>query len=1669
MFLRQLFQCKFLTVLLLLGSTFYTATGRAEVWADVRDNVINNNGVINTDGSANACTQCHSYLKTVTVGVVEPAPLSRHSAPDTANFDGISDITAYNNITALSTIYGAAADPTYGFVDTTNDLIDNAKDRIYEWAADFINTGFMPMDPTVDILPGPPDGIIDTFVDAADLDTTKKALILNWALQGAPYAAPTATTDNNPTSITKLSAVVQGDFNTNVHFGTAVPGTYYFEYGTTTGYGSSTEVSPRSLTSTLFNTTKSIPATPGVSPDLKCGTLYHYRARATNGSAAGVSAAAGVDRTFRTLDCTAPVVAGVTITGNETSQTATEDADKEFFLTVSDDDPGVLNWTKTNGVNGGTVTLLSVTTSSATVRYLSAPDYFGPDTFTVTVTNATSAMTVPVSPPRVITFNMTVTDDNNDAPVISGTTTINNYEDGVNAANGMPTPIVVSLSASDVDASPTYHWDVTAANDGAPGISVNTGAAPTINYLPLANDNGSPADTFTVRVCDGGAVGTGNCDSQLVTVNLAAQQDNPTAVGEVSGINVLEGATNVSLTVIGNDLDPDAGEALTLVPVNVSVTSGDLTSVSVVGQQISVSHGGAEETTASLTYQVQDTTGRISANMVTANITVVGTDDPPTSANLTVAGTVDEATTSTIDLVIISNDPENATLAVCNTMTAPTSGNASVTIISSGPDRGKVLYSHDGTNVPAGGFADTFTYQVNDANNAACSSGMNSGFSTVTVNLAPVNDAPVAVVDSITVAEGGAATVLVGGNTSVLTNDTDEENGTGTGFTVSGNSTPAFSQAFSLNNADGTFSYQHDSSENFSSSFTYTVNDGAADSVAAGTVNITVTPVNDQPLINSMAPSTAMVLTEQTAANVYQVTQTDPDDGSFTYSLGATALAGDTPAGNMAINASGLVAWTPPRRGVFNKPTTMVTVTVSDVDASTAGANILSDSQSFMVATSPLDSDSDGVADYSDNCPSIPNAGQQDLDNDTVRILPQTDPSGIPADGDVDPAATDSANALAESYLKGGDACDEDADGDGLSNAYENLFTFLDPLDPADAAADEDGDGVSNLDEFLASTAPDKDSVGPTVNAPADITVDATGLLTVVDLGMATGNDLNEGESTLFKAAVGLTQQQKDDLAVAISGCQLFSDYETDIEPFRPGKHIVTWATCDSSGNSGQDDQVVNVKPLVSVSSGQSVGEGQAVEIDVVLNGDAIDSGSTVNYTVTGTAVAVDDHDAVSGTVIFNSPGNVGTISFNTETDGVTEADETVVFTLSSPNGVALSNARVHTVKITEANLAPQVALDVTQPNAVNDKQKGNAVYQLDGPVSIVADASDGNGDVLSFDWSASDASLLAAATIVSNQIDFDPNSLTAGSAYMVKVAVSDGSESVAVERLLRIKLPEANNWLIGQDDDGDGIDNLGEGYGDDDGDGIPNYKDNASTPANAIENQTGNLASSILIETDPGLRIAMGETALAAEASGVLIGKQDIADHGGAGGIAVSNADTDYTFYSGLLNFEISGLTDGIDSAHVVVPLSSAIQKDSVYRKYNSTGWFDFVEDDMNELRSAAGGEGACPQPGSNLYGPGLSVGDLCLQLTIQDGGANDADGLRNYIVKDPGGLALAPEPEAVADNSAEQASGRAGSLSLWLLLMLSITVAISWRLRLHQTINVRTLMKHRYSSSQR
>jgi hypothetical protein len=126
-----------------------------------------------------------------------------------------------------------------------------------------------------------------------------------------------------------------------------------------------------------------------------------------------------------------------------------------------------------------------------------------------------------------------------------------------------------------------------------------------------------------------------------------------------------------------------------------------------------------------------------------------------------------------------------------------------------------------------------------------------------------------------------------------------------------------------------------------------------------------------------------------------------------------------------------------------------------------------------------------------------------------------------------------------------------------------------------------------------------------------------------------------------------------------------------------------------------------------------------------------------------------------------------------------------------------------------------------------------------------------------------------------------------------------------------------------------------------------------------------------------------------------------------------------------------------------VVVPQTAAIPADAVYRKFLDGRWRNFSENAFNQLHSAAGSPGYCPPPGDAAWTSGLVEGYYCVQLTIQDGGPNDGDGVVNGSIEDPGGVASLLSTIDVVQNYPDiRSSGKGssgGSVDLWWLLVVA------------------------------
>ncbi|HIF6193522.1 TPA: tandem-95 repeat protein [Vibrio parahaemolyticus] len=213
-----------------------------------------------------------------------------------------------------------------------------------------------------------------------------------------------------------------------------------------------------------------------------------------------------------------------------------------------------------------------------------------------------------------------------------------------------------------------------------------------------------------------------------------------------------------------------------------------------------------------------------------------------------------------------------------------------------GPKNGSVIVNNDGTvtYTPDDNYVgkDTFTYVV--------TSGGVSESTTVTVNVTPVNDAPVAKDDIATTQEDTVVTI------DVLPNDTDAD---GDKLSIESASVPKEQGTVEVVNGKLVFT----PAENFNgdAEITYTVTDGQLTDEAK--VTVTVNPVNDAPTIkvDAVDSITEDAVSTDTVVATLTVRDTDTSEDQLTVSLennsnGYFVLVGDevklTQAGVDAVN-----------------------------------------------------------------------------------------------------------------------------------------------------------------------------------------------------------------------------------------------------------------------------------------------------------------------------------------------------------------------------------------------------------------------------------------------------------------------------------------------------------------------------------------------------------------------------------------------------------------------------------------------------------------------------------------------------------------------------------------------------------------------------------------------
>ncbi|HIF9323379.1 TPA: Ig-like domain-containing protein, partial [Photobacterium damselae] len=265
----------------------------------------------------------------------------------------------------------------------------------------------------------------------------------------------------------------------------------------------------------------------------------------------------------------------------------------------------------------------------------------------------------------------------------------------------------------------------------------------------------------------------------------------------------------------------------------------------------------------SFTVVVDDGNGGTDTIMVTVNVTPV--NDAPVGED--VSAETQEETAVTGQLTATDVDGDNLTFKP-----------------GSDPTNGQVTVNPDGSweYVPNSDFngEDSFTVVVDDGNGG-------TDTITVTVNVTPVNDAPVG--ENVTT-ETQEETAVTG---QLIATDVDGDN-----LTFKPGTNPENGQV--TVNADGSWEYVPNADFNGEDSFTVVVDDGngGTDTI---TVTVNVTPVNDAPVGEDVSAETQ----EETAVTG-QLTATDVDGDNLTFKPGT-----NPENGSVTINFDGSWEYVP--------------------------------------------------------------------------------------------------------------------------------------------------------------------------------------------------------------------------------------------------------------------------------------------------------------------------------------------------------------------------------------------------------------------------------------------------------------------------------------------------------------------------------------------------------------------------------------------------------------------------------------------------------------------------------------------------------------------------------------------------------------------------------------
>ncbi|MBA2282531.1 MAG: tandem-95 repeat protein [Acidimicrobiia bacterium] len=1011
---------------------------------------------------------------------------------------------------------------------------------------------------------------------------------------------------------------------------------------------------------------------------------------------------------------------------------------------------------------GGTVQVIEWdATSDGTFERLehTVPTVSGGDIVHPALTSGERTQSIATATPGLRTVQVRVTDngalDAADNSRVSLTTSAQLRVNAIPTAGSFTTSTAedtattIDLLGSDADNQPNaLAYDIVAAPPASAGSLGTVSSTGEVTFTPAANFNGSTS--FTYRVRDGSAstvAAWATSNTATVTIDVTAVNDAPTVTG---GSITTDEDTAGSVTVTGSDVE-DASLTFTVAS---PATNGNAscTPAGVCTYTPNPNFNGADS------FVVRGTdSGGLSAT-ATVSVTVVAVNDAPVAVDDTVIVTEDSSGNA---ITLAAGDVDDVTVS----FVAPLDDVENGTLTCAGS-------ACSYTPAPDYNGPDSFTFEVSD--------GELTDIGTITIDVTPVNDAPVAVdVPDATADEDVVASIGVGGT------DVD-----GDPVTVDSVTQPANGSATVA--GPNTVDYLGNANFFGIDVFDFTVVDGQGGS-DVGTVTVTVAPVNDAPVA---ADQTFTV--DEDVPTILSIAAGDVDGDSLTWSI----VSG--PANGTLVGSGPDLAYT----GALNfNGTDAFVVQVDDgnggVDTATVTVAVTPVNDQPVATSATVATDEDTELELT--------LGASDVDGDTLTVAAPVDG---PSNGTLECTGTTCTYVPAPNF-HGSDLFTFSVDdGNGSTDSASVTITVRSVNDaPVAADLEVETDEDTAVATPLTATDVDGDVLTFTVTAPGNGTVSGSGASRVyVPNPNSSGPDsfgftASDGHGGSDSGTVAIVVHAVNDAPIATGGSAAtdedvavsFQLGGTDVE----GDALVFTVTgspangalaCDAGGactftpapGSSGTEWV-----SYSVSDG-SLSSSGIFSISIAAVNDPPTATDTAVTTAEDTAVSItleaDDEEGDDLTYTIVSPPTNGTVECSGSSCVYTPAANYSgpdAFTWAASDGNPGQATATVSITVTPVNDAPR-ALDVA---ATTDEEVA---------VTFALLATDVEGDALTYSLASPPSG--GTAIVSGSNVTYTPAvDFTGVDTFTFRVTDTSGASSVARATVTVVGAPLVDTGIVAQ------------------------------------------------------------------------------------------------------------------------------------------------------------------------------------------------------------------------------------------------------------------------------